>query len=143
VLSDKLGHAILTLRRRCSVAIALARPSAVRDAKAIASMLSLPARGGENYPRSEMLLLEEEQGSPALGTIERTMLDQASVGSRRRDYRAAPKGGRAIHSAGAARSRTAAPLDDRRIVRTRSVAPSMWIVVGWFSDGGSWQDKDG
>jgi hypothetical protein len=35
------------------------------------------ARCGEDCPRSEMLVLEEEQGSPTPGAIERTLLDHA------------------------------------------------------------------
>ena len=40
----------------------------------------LAAHCGEDCPRSEMLVLEEEQGSPAPGAIERTLLDYTSTG---------------------------------------------------------------
>ena len=73
------GAHYLSIFRR-PLAEALVRGGAVSGVKAIASAMRAFRALRGRLPRSEMLVLAVEQGPPAPGAIERTLLDYAYAG---------------------------------------------------------------
>ena len=59
------------------VAKAIAGSGALKRWKRSLVPCPVSARCGEGWPRSEMPVLKEEQGFPAPGALERTLLDHA------------------------------------------------------------------